>query len=85
MPDASRFVKIIMMVAAFFRGQMMAAEFDRETIERLRSMPAPRALREAQDAVYRAGAVSSDDFQDVYRQLVDEGVLTWEQIEELEG
>ena len=63
----------------------MAAEFDSGTIERLRVLPARQVLREAQDAVYRAGAVSSDDFQDIYRQLVDEGILTWDQIEELGG
>ena len=63
----------------------MVAEFDGETIERLRSMHPRKALREAQDAVYRAGAVSSDDFQDIYEQLVHEGILTWDQIEEYGG
>ncbi len=60
----------------------MAAEFDRETIERFRAMPAREAYEEAKRAVYRSGPVSSDDFIDIFSQLVDEGVLTWDQVEE---
>jgi hypothetical protein len=60
----------------------MGAEFDRETIERFRAMPARRAFEEAKSAVYRSGPVSSDDFMDIFSQLVDEGILTWDQVED---
>ena len=60
----------------------MSAILDRETLERLRSLPPKEAFRSATDAVYRAGAVGSDDFLDVYEQMVDAGILSWEEIEE---
>jgi hypothetical protein len=60
----------------------MAAILDPDTLDRLRSLPPREAYTEAKDAVYRSGAVSSDDFLDVYEQLVDDGILTWDQIEE---
>jgi len=28
--------------------------------------------------------VSSEDFRDVYRQLVEEGILTWSQVEQFD-
>lgn len=62
----------------------MSATLDRETLERLRTLSPREALRNATDAVYRAGAVSSDDFLDVYEQLVDAGILSWEEIEQLD-
>jgi len=60
----------------------MAAELDRETIERYRSMSAREAFEQAKSDGYRAGAVSSDDFLDLFGQLVDEGILSWDQVEE---
>ena len=62
----------------------MAAVFDPETLERLRTMTARQAFSAAKEAVYRSGPVSSDDFVDVYEQLVDEGILSWEEVEEFD-
>ena len=59
----------------------MAAVFDPETLERLRTMTARQAFLVAREAVYRSGPVSSDDFADVYGQLVEEGILSWEEVE----
>ena len=58
----------------------MAAVLHPDTVEWLRNLPPRRAHKEARDAVYRSGPVSSDDFLDVYEQLVEEGILTWDQI-----
>ena len=61
------------------------AELDPETIDRLRTL-APRAVYdEVRAALYRLGAVSSDDFREVYEDLVAEGILSWEEIERFEG
>ncbi len=60
----------------------MGAILAPETLERLRTLPPRQALAEAKHAVYRSGAVSSEDFLDVYEQLVDEGVVSWEQVAE---
>ena len=62
----------------------MAPVFDPETLDRFRTLPARRAYEEARDAVWRAGAATSDDFLDVYQELVDAGILDWEQIEAFE-
>jgi len=59
----------------------MSAILDRETLERLRALPPRDAFRDITDAVYSAGAVSSDDFLDVYEQMVDAGILSWEEID----
>ena len=63
----------------------MAAVFDPETIDRFRTMTPRQAYLAAKGAVYRSGAVSSEDFLDVYEQMVDEGILTWEQVDEFEA
>jgi hypothetical protein len=63
----------------------MVAILDPETVERLRALTPRQAFEQAKSAVYRSGAVGSDDFLDVFEQLVDTGVLTWEQIEEFRG
>ena len=63
----------------------MAAILDPDTLERLRALTPKEAFVKAKDAVYGAGAVGSDDFLDVFQQLVDEGILSWEQIEEFQG
>ena len=65
-------------------GNRMAAKFDEETIERFRKLPAAEVLDRAKDAVYMTGPVSSEDFRDVYRQLVEEGILTWSQVEQFD-
>jgi len=59
----------------------MPVRFDRETIERFRGLPPRDAFEEARKAVYLAGSVGSEDFLDCFGQLVEEGVLTWDQIE----
>jgi len=61
---------------------MMTAVLDPETLLRLRTLSPRRAFEEVRNAVYRSGAVSSDDFLDAYEELVLHGVLSWEQIEE---
>lgn len=62
----------------------MAAILDSETVERLRRMPARSAFDEVRAAVFRSGPASSEDFVDVYEQLVEAQVLTWDQIEDFE-
>lgn len=62
----------------------MVAKFDEETIERFRELPVAEVLDRAKDAVYMTGPVSSEDFRDVYRQLVEEGILTWSQVEQFD-
>ncbi len=57
---------------------------DSEDIDRLRSMAPREAYEDLKTSVYRAGAISSEDFQAVFDQLVEAGVLTWDQIEEFE-
>jgi hypothetical protein len=62
----------------------MADMFDADTLARLRAMPPRQAYDEVRSAVYRRGLVQSEDFLDAYEELVEEGVLTWEQIEEFD-
>lgn len=62
----------------------MGAILDPDAVERFRRLAPRDAYEEAKNAVYRSGAVSSDDFLDVYEQLVEHGVLTWDQIEEFD-
>ncbi len=63
----------------------MAAVLDPETLDRLRTLTPRQAYETARQAVYRSGAVSSEDFLDVYEQMVDEGILSWDQVGEFEG
>jgi len=63
----------------------MAAVLDPETLDRLRTMTPRQAYEAARQAVYRSGAVSSEDFLDVYEQMIDEGILNWDQLGEFEG
>lgn len=58
----------------------MGTILDPDTLERLRSLPPEKAYKVATDAVYGAGGVSSEDFLDVYEQLVEHGILTWAHI-----
>jgi len=62
----------------------MAVQLAPETIDRLRSMKPEKALEAAKNALYATGAAGSEDFQDVFRQLVEEGVLSWDQIQDLD-
>lgn len=63
----------------------MASVFDPETLEVFRKLPPRQAYEKVRDHVYRSGAVSSDDFRDAFEELVDHGILTWEQVEEFQN
>jgi len=58
--------------------------FDSETIERFRAMTPRDAYERAKDALYGHGAVTSEEFAEVYEELVRRGVLTWREIEEFQ-
>jgi len=60
------------------------AIFERDAIERLRRITPREAFWEVKASIYRTGAASSEDFLDAFGELVDAGVLSWEQIEEFE-
>jgi len=62
----------------------MPMQLDRETIERLRGLEPREAFEEARRAVFRTGGSGSEDFLDVYDQLVEAGVFTWEEVEEFD-
>jgi hypothetical protein len=62
----------------------MAVRFDDKTLERLRSLDPDDAFREVRDAVYSLGDVGSEDFLGAYEQLVERGILSWDQVEEFE-
>jgi len=59
--------------------------FDSETVQRLRTQNPREAYHEVKTAIYRAGESSSEAFLDAFEELVDAGVLTWDQIERFEG
>jgi hypothetical protein len=54
---------------------------DERTLERLRTLSPEEVLRSVTDSVYAAGPAGSEDFLDVLEQLVEEGILTDEQVE----
>lgn len=58
--------------------------FDEETVNRLRRAQPREAYLEVKEAVYKTGSVASEDFLNAFEELVDAGVLSWEQIEEFE-
>lgn len=60
----------------------MTELFDFETIERLRAMSPRDAYDEVKVALYRQGPTQSEDLREAYEELVEEGIFTWEQIEE---
>jgi hypothetical protein len=60
----------------------MADLFDFETLEKLRALPPRDAYDVVKNALYKQGPTQSQDFLDAYEELVEEGILTWEQIEE---
>jgi hypothetical protein len=62
----------------------MAMKLDRDTLDRFRTLSPRDAFREARSAVYATGAAGSEDFLNVYNQLVEGGILSWEQVEEFE-
>jgi hypothetical protein len=62
----------------------MAARLDPETLERLRTLPPREAFEECRRAVHRAGRAGSEDFLEIYEQLVEAGIVSWEEIEGFE-
>ena len=56
--------------------------FDFETIQHLRTLSPRAAYDTVKGALYRHGPTTSEDFLEAYEELVEEGILTWEQIEE---
>ena len=52
----------------------MGVQLDRETIDRLRGLDPRQALETAKDWLWAVGSAGSEDFQDLYGQLVDEGL-----------
>ena len=62
----------------------MAAVLDPETLDRLRTLTPRQAYDTARQSVYNSGPVSSEDFLDVFEQMVDEGILSSEQVGEFE-
>ena len=61
------------------------ATFDPETLERWRGMEPKAIYLEVVEVLHRTGAATSAEFLDAFEDLVDEGLLTWEGIEALEG
>jgi hypothetical protein len=61
------------------------ATFDPETLDRWRRLGPEVTYNEARRALYSLGASSSEDFLDAYEELVDRGLLSWEEIEQLGG
>ena len=63
----------------------MASVFDPETLEAFRTLSPRQAYDRVKNIVYRSGARTSEDFREAYEELVEHGILTWEQLEEFEG
>ena len=63
----------------------MPIKFDPETLERFRTLTPGEIYTEVNEAVHRApGGAGSEDFLDALEILVDEGILSWDQIENFE-
>ena len=62
----------------------MAMRFDADTIDRLRAMPPDEAFYAAKDVVYGRREVGSEDFLEACEQLVEQGILTWDQVDEFD-
>ena len=63
----------------------MASVFDPETLELIRTLTPRQAYDKVRQHVYRSGARTSEDFREAFEELVEHGILTWEQVEEFEG
>jgi hypothetical protein len=64
----------------------MPIKFDPETLERFRRLNPIEICAEVTAAVHAApGGGGSEDFLDALESLVDEGLLTWDQIENLDA
>ena len=58
--------------------------FDPESVEKLRGLPAREAFERVKDALYRNGGATSDEFAAAFDEMVALGILTAEELEELE-
>ncbi len=63
----------------------MPSVFDAETLDRFRALAPREAYEQVLDLVYRSGARTSEDFREAFEDLVEHGILTWEQVEEFGG
>ena len=64
----------------------MPVKFDPETLERFRSMTPQEVCREVTLAVHQAPEPGgSEGFLEALESLVDEGILSWDQIENFES
>ena len=64
----------------------MPVRFDAKTLERFRTMTPHEIYREVTEAVHRVeGPKGSEDFVDALDSLVDEGILSWDQIQNFES
>ena len=60
-------------------------DLDRITLEELRELEPRNAYDTIRRAVYQSpGGASSEDFQAALEQLVYEGILSWEEIDQFE-
>ena len=64
----------------------MPVKFDPETLDRFRRMTPQEIYREVNLAVHQVpGGAGSEDFLDTLDSLVDEGILSWDQIQNFEA
>ena len=64
----------------------MPVKFDVKTLERFRTMTPHEIYREVTAAVHGIeGSKGSEDFVDALDSLVDEGILSWDQIQNFES
>ena len=63
----------------------MPIKFDPDTLERFRRLTPNEICAEVTAAVHAVpGGAGSEDFLDALESLVDEGLLSWDQIENLD-
>jgi len=64
----------------------MPIKFDPETLERFRHLTPQEIYSEVTEAVHRSPVTAgSEDFLDALEVLVDEGILSWDQIQNFEA
>ena len=64
----------------------MPIKFDPETLDRFRRLTPNEIYTEVTAVVHQTpGGTSSEDFLDALETLVDEGILSWDQIENFDA
>lgn len=58
--------------------------FDPETLERWQRLGPRVTYAEARASLFQKGTSSSEEFLDLWEDLVDRGLLTWDEIETFE-